>query len=194
MGRRLDHALTRSALAARAGRQSPRPPQRGAAVIASPAGPFWLGCLDDGQLRSGWSSISPPPKGLREPPQPLIQAAESLLCGALATQPPDIPLPKGTAFERACWMEALQVPRGGTITYAALARRTGRPAAARAVGQAMRRNPLPLFIPCHRVVAASSLGGYAGERSGRSPALAVKRFLLEVEATPARPAPPPPRP
>lgn len=192
MVRRIGHAVTASARGKAAGRESLRSVRRGAAEIASRAGPFWLGCLDDGQLRSGWSSIAPPPQGLRKPPRELVKIAESLLRGADAE--PAAPLPQGTPFEQACWREALRIPRGKTTTYGALARRVGRPGAARAVGQAMRRNPLPLFIPCHRVVAASSLGGYAGERSGDSPALAVKRFLLGLESTPARPAPPPPHP
>jgi len=81
--------------------------------------------------------------------------------------PPLPPLaPQGTPFQLQVWQLLLQIPVGATLTYGALARRVAalqkRPQmSAQAVGQAVSRNPLPLFIPCHRVVAASSLGGYA---------------------------------
>jgi methylated-DNA-[protein]-cysteine S-methyltransferase len=68
-----------------------------------------------------------------------------------------------------------RIPYGKTVTYAALAARVGRPHGARAVGQAMARNPVPLVIPCHRVVASGGgLGGYGG-------GLALKRRLLDLE-------------
>lgn len=67
------------------------------------------------------------------------------------------------------------VPFGVTVSYAELARRAGRPGGARAVGQAVRRNPLPIVIPCHRVISSNgSLGGF-------SPNLALKRRLLAHE-------------
>jgi methylated-DNA-[protein]-cysteine S-methyltransferase len=65
-------------------------------------------------------------------------------------------------------------PYGEVITYGELARRSGYPGGARGVGQVMARNPLPLVIPCHRVVAAGHLGGYGG-------GLALKRLLLRLE-------------
>ena len=74
----------------------------------------------------------------------------------------DIPTPAGTPFQRKCWMIARRIPRGRTLTYGEVAKRAGSPGAARAVGQAMRRNPIPLIVPCHRVVATHGLGGYAG--------------------------------
>ncbi len=66
------------------------------------------------------------------------------------------------------------IPYGHTLTYGAIARAIGKPGAARAVGAANARNPLPLLIPCHRVVASNGLGGYGG-------GLAMKRRLLELE-------------
>lgn len=69
------------------------------------------------------------------------------------------------------------VPHGTTISYGALAVRCGRPGAARAVGQAMARNPLPIVIPCHRVVAAQGMGGF-------SPGLALKHALWAIEGIP----------
>jgi methylated-DNA-[protein]-cysteine S-methyltransferase len=70
-----------------------------------------------------------------------------------------------------------EVPAGETVTYGELAEIAGRPGAARAVGTAMRRNPVQLLIPCHRVVAANGIGGYGGGPAGT----ALKRVLLARE-------------
>jgi methylated-DNA-[protein]-cysteine S-methyltransferase len=87
----------------------------------------------------------------------------------------------GTPFQAAVWDALRQIPCGRTTTYAALAERVGSPRAIRAVGQANRRNPVPIMIPCHRVVAADGgLGGYLGA-DGASTALDVKRWLLRHE-------------
>jgi methylated-DNA-[protein]-cysteine S-methyltransferase len=97
----------------------------------------------------------------------------------------DLPLPPGTPFQRACWRACRSIPRGQVRTYAWLAARAGRPGAARAAGQAMRRNPMPIVVPCHRVVGAGSrLGGYAGAEDGASDR--VKRALQSAEARAAR--------
>lgn len=83
--------------------------------------------------------------------------------------------PTGTAFQRRVWRALMQVPYGQTASYADIARRIGRPGAARAVGQANGANPIPIVIPCHRVIAADgTIGGYSG-------GLDVKRRLLELE-------------
>ncbi|HMQ17039.1 MAG TPA: methylated-DNA--[protein]-cysteine S-methyltransferase, partial [Phycisphaerae bacterium] len=67
------------------------------------------------------------------------------------------------AFEQAVWRACRRIPYGQTVSYARLAQRVGRPRAARAVGNAMRRNRLPFVVPCHRVLCSDgSLGGYAG--------------------------------
>ncbi|MBF0187505.1 MAG: methylated-DNA--[protein]-cysteine S-methyltransferase [Magnetococcales bacterium] len=86
---------------------------------------------------------------------------------------PDFPLaPEGTPFQRRVWKALLDhTPTRGTLTYGALAKAAG--TAPRAVGQAMRRNPIPLLIPCHRVVAANGLGGYQGRSNS-----AFKRAML----------------
>ncbi|MFZ4723262.1 MAG: methylated-DNA--[protein]-cysteine S-methyltransferase [Phycisphaerales bacterium] len=91
-------------------------------------------------------------------------------------------LPAGTPFQRACWRAALRIPRGQTRTYAWLARQAGSPAAVRAAAQAMRRNPWPLAIPCHRVVGTRDLGGYAGSRNPGSRRLMLKKWLLARES------------
>ena len=92
----------------------------------------------------------------------------------------DIATPDGTPFQRACWDACRRIPRGETRTYAWLAAAAGRPAAVRAAGQAMRRNPLPIVVPCHRVVAAGGRpGGFSGSFAEDS--LALKGHLQKVE-------------
>jgi methylated-DNA-[protein]-cysteine S-methyltransferase len=80
----------------------------------------------------------------------------------------------GTPFQRAVWTELTRIPYGATITYGELARRVGRPNGSRAVGQANGKNPVPIIVPCHRVVASSGIGGYGG-------GLRLKRSLLAGE-------------
>jgi methylated-DNA-[protein]-cysteine S-methyltransferase len=88
----------------------------------------------------------------------------------------DLPLaPEGTPFQRAVWEALRAIPYGTTCSYADLARRIGRPAAVRAVGAANGKNPLPIVVPCHRVIGSDgTLTGYAG-------GLSVKRALLALE-------------
>ena len=95
----------------------------------------------------------------------------------------DVPIPDGTEFQRACWTACRSIPRGEVRTYAWLAAATGRPGAARAAGQAMRRNPLPVVVPCHRVVGTGAwVGGYAGDARPGSEMVAVKALLLATES------------
>ncbi|MCL2032822.1 MAG: methylated-DNA--[protein]-cysteine S-methyltransferase [Methanomassiliicoccaceae archaeon] len=81
---------------------------------------------------------------------------------------------EGTAFQKSVWDELRKIPYGETVSYKDLAVRIGRPNAYRAVGSACGANPVPLIIPCHRVVAADGLGGFAG-------GLALKRKLMDIE-------------
>ena len=95
----------------------------------------------------------------------------------------DLPLaPQGTAFQKDVWQTLATIPYGETISYAQLAQRVGKPTAMRAVGAANGRNPLPIVLPCHRVIGADgSLTGFGG-------GLPTKQFLLELEGAlpPAR--------
>jgi methylated-DNA-[protein]-cysteine S-methyltransferase len=84
----------------------------------------------------------------------------------------------GTDFQREVWTELTRIPYGETISYGELARRVSRPSAPRAVGQANGRNPIPVIVPCHRVLASNGIGGYGG-------GLKVKRQLLAVEGVTA---------
>ena len=93
----------------------------------------------------------------------------------------ELETPDGTPFQRACWSEARAIDPGSTRTYGWLAARIGQPKAARAVGQAMRANPLPIVVPCHRVVGkAPGSGGFSGLRDG-SLGMQIKTKLLELE-------------
>lgn len=85
--------------------------------------------------------------------------------------------PAGTVFQQRVWRALRTIPPGTVLTYGELATRLG--TAARAVGGACRSNPIPIFIPCHRVVARRGLGGYAGEVTGDP--LSIKRWLLRQE-------------
>jgi methylated-DNA-[protein]-cysteine S-methyltransferase len=83
--------------------------------------------------------------------------------------------PRGTDFQLAVWSELQRIPYGTTISYAELARRIGRPAAVRAVGAANGANPIPIVIPCHRVIGSNgTLTGYGG-------GIENKHALLELE-------------
>ncbi len=88
----------------------------------------------------------------------------------------DLPLaPRGTPFQQAVWAMLAEIPHGATWSYGELARRIGRPRAVRAVGAANGRNPLPIVLPCHRVIGADgALTGFGG-------GLPTKAFLLRLE-------------
>lgn len=90
-----------------------------------------------------------------------------------------VPLaPAGTAFQRRVWDALQRIPSGTSLSYGELARRLG--SGARAIGGACRANPIPVIIPCHRVVAAQGLGGFMGVSQGR--ALHLKQCLLAHES------------
>ena len=87
----------------------------------------------------------------------------------------DLPLaPAGTSYRRRVWQALRDIPYGATRSYAAIAAVAG--GSARSVGQANGCNPIPIVIPCHRVVATTHLGGYSGGEG-----LATKRYLLALE-------------
>ena len=87
---------------------------------------------------------------------------------------PTIGKPQGTEFQQAVWKEMQKIPKGETKTYSEIAEAIGKPKAVRAVGSACGANPIPLWIPCHRVVAKNGLGGFG---SG----LPWKKLLLTLE-------------
>jgi methylated-DNA-[protein]-cysteine S-methyltransferase len=125
------------------------------------------------------ASLAPEPDAPPPHLKPLVEAAKRELIAYLNGSPTDFTAltldPRGTPFQLRVWQELRRIPRGQTISYGELARRVGSPKASRAVGQANAVNPIPLIIPCHRVIAADgSLGGY-------SSGLDRKRWLLRHE-------------
>lgn len=83
--------------------------------------------------------------------------------------------PEGTTFQQRVWSELSKIPYGQTISYGELARRINRPSASRAVGLANGQNPIPIVIPCHRVI------GSGGKLTGYGGGLAIKEKLLALE-------------
>ncbi len=93
----------------------------------------------------------------------------------------DLPLSmEGTHFQKLVWAQLSAIPNGQVRRYGQLAHDLE--SSARAIGMACRRNPIPLVVPCHRVVAANGLGGFAGKRDGLM--MKIKRWLLEHEKSP----------
>ncbi|QTF93576.1 methylated-DNA--[protein]-cysteine S-methyltransferase [Halomonas sp. BM-2019] len=147
--------------------------------FASPLGEILL-CGDDRGLRRLVldAEAEPDPEEGRRDDEALAEARGQLLAYldgrrrgfslALA--------PGGSDFQREVWSALLRIPWGETRTYGELARRLGREGAARAVGTANGANPLPILIPCHRVLAADGLGGYSGGQ-------ALKGRLLALEGS-----------
>ena len=122
----------------------------------------------------------PPSVEARPPRNALARRAAQQLQAYLADPDARFDLPlhiHGTPFQRRLWDALCEIPRGATLTYGELARRLE--GEARAVGQACGDNRLPLLIPCHRVVAADGLGGFAHATGGYL--LEAKRWLLAHE-------------
>lgn len=86
--------------------------------------------------------------------------------------------PEGTMYQKRVWNRLRKCPTGKVWTYGELARQIH--SAPRAVGNACRRNPIPIVVPCHRVVSAKGMGGYAGHTSGTF--LSIKQWLLQHES------------
>ncbi len=170
---------------------------RSTVTIATSDGPFTASFSEQGLVELDFPSATKPrskipqngPNTHTAPPQWIDrtrQALERLLAGKLPGELPPLDLTAGTDFQRRVWKGLCGIPLGQTVTYAQLARGIGRPKAIRAVGQACGANPIPVLIPCHRVVAAN--GGLGGFSSG----LEWKRRLLAREAGPELPVPRPP--
>ena len=160
--------------------------------ISSPIGELILGVGQGGcrliefaDRSDARRSLAALPYNLRvsDADQALFKQVESELTAYFAGSAgaPAIPLDlRGTAFQVAVWQALLGIPHGETRTYAEIADSVGRPAAVRAVGIAIGRNPVSVLVPCHRVVrTGGGLGGYGG-------GLWRKEYLLEFEGRPAR--------
>lgn len=148
--------------------------------IDSPLGPLVLAADDDGLRhiefrdnrhpadRSSWHGGD----------SLVLQTAEIQLREYFAGERHNFDLalaPRGTPFQRSVWQALADIPYGQAISYATLARRLGNPDATRAVGAANGRNPLPIVLPCHRVIGADgALVGFGG-------GLSIKQQLLRME-------------
>jgi len=145
-------------------------------TFTSPIGPLTLHA-ENGAITSVWMEDDDLPERHNDTP-PLGEARrqlEAYFAGELREF--DLSLaPSGSEFHLRVWDELRKIPYGETISYGELASRVGDPTAARAVGAANGRNPLPVIVPCHRVIGADgSLTGFGG-------GLERKRKLLELEA------------
>ena len=132
---------------------------------------------EDGAITRLYLPNSPTPR-LMSHPTPLLEAGRAQLLEYLAGERRefDLPLaPRGTPFQEKVWAALRAIPWGQTRSYREVALAVDCPRGFRAVGLANRRNPIPILIPCHRVVGADgSLTGYAG-------GLELKQALLELE-------------
>jgi methylated-DNA-[protein]-cysteine S-methyltransferase len=149
--------------------------------IDSPVGPLLLAADDAGLRLVEFESPRHPARigsDWREGSNAVIAEAQRQLGEYFAGERRtfDLPLsPQGTDFQREVWWSLAEIPYGETISYAQLATRVGKPTATRAVGAANGRNPLPIVLPCHRVIGADgSLTGFGG-------GLPTKRYLLALE-------------
>lgn len=149
--------------------------------IPSPVGPLLLATSDAGlRLIEFPSPKYPEPIGPDWQPgnHPILhdthQQLDAYFAGTLRTF--SLPLaPGGTPFQAEVWHRLATIPYGHTVSYGELAQQLGRPRAVRAVGAANGRNPLPIVLPCHRVIGADgSLTGFGG-------GLPIKRYLLALE-------------
>jgi len=141
-------------------------------VFESPMGSLYL--VFSGKALSGVSFRRPPLKQGRAPAA-LRRQLEEYFAGRLKRFQYPIQLTEGTDFEREVWLALPEVPYGETRTYKWLAERVGRPKATRAVGQALSKNPVPIVLPCHRIIESD------GDIGGYSSGVHVKRRLLEME-------------
>lgn len=156
------------------------------ASLPTPVGPIWILCTEEGlrELRLGGAAAPTAREGkergisyVRRPAW--TGAVEEALAAYLASRASlegvALDVEAGTAFQRRVWEASRRIPVGGVWSYGELARRIGMPGASRAVGNALGANPVPIVVPCHRVIQSDQgIGGFSG-------GLRWKRFLLEHE-------------
>ena len=144
-------------------------------TVDSPLGPLTLVSEGGALTRLGWG------RAAREDDSNLLTRAAAELAAYFAGELRDFDLPvapDGTGHDRKVWRAMQDIPRGETRSYGEIARAIG--SAAQAVGNACGRNPIPIVIPCHRIVGANgTIGGYSGQGGAET-----KRFLLRLEGVP----------
>ena len=153
----------------------------GAVTIATQLGPMRLIITDRGLADlticpTQGKAVSPCPEStVPSFPAKLVKQLQAYAAGQRVCFTIPLDLRAGTVFQQAVWRALQTIPRGETRSYAWVARQIGKPKATRAVGGACGANPVPIVVPCHRVVASDgSLGGFSG-------GVALKRRLLALE-------------
>jgi methylated-DNA-[protein]-cysteine S-methyltransferase len=160
-------------------------PKAWVAMLPSPVGELRLVATDDGLADivfpdSSGAAISPVPNGVSASidDHPMLARAAAQLGEYFAGKRQRFTVklaPRGTAFQHRVWGALAAIPYGETRSYAQIARAIGKPTAMRAVGAANGRNPLPIIVPCHRVIGANgTLTGFGG-------GLPTKQWLLDLE-------------
>jgi methylated-DNA-[protein]-cysteine S-methyltransferase len=145
--------------------------------VETPIGSILIAGDDKAIVETYFAGAQPKPDWIRDD-DGLRKASDQLRSYFAGTlQAFELPLaPRGTEFQRSVWSALLEIPYGQTTTYSAIANKIERPAAVRAVGAANGANPIPIIIPCHRVIGTNgSLTGFGG-------GIDVKRQLLALEA------------
>ncbi len=146
-------------------------------VLPTPIGGLGVGVASGKVIEVSFGApLEPAATGL----DPMLSAALAELAEYFAGERTEFTVPtafnRGSEFEQAVWAQIASIPYGQTRTYGSIAHAVGEPLGAQAVGTACNRNPLPVIVPCHRVVGANGkLVGFGG-------GLPRKRFLLQLEA------------
>lgn len=152
------------------------------ATVVSPVGNITVTAVDGAIDRLLWT---PKDKPTSVNTSNLLTAASDQLSAYFAgtLKAFDLPLaPAGTDFQKSVWREMCSIPYGEILTYGDVAKRIK--SAAQAVGNACGANPIPIIIPCHRILASNGMGGYSGAGG-----LKTKQVLLDLEGyQPAQPA------
>ncbi len=138
----------------------------------------WLRVAADEAGISAISFIAEPPKVLSPVTHVHLKEAYRQLAEYFRGERISFSLPlnpRGTEFQKSVWKGLTEIPFGTTMSYKELATRVGKPGGARAVGMANNKNPLPIVVPCHRVIGSN------GDLVGYAPGLDVKKKLLSIE-------------
>ena len=145
-------------------------------IVDSPLGPLRLAASADALISIDWEWVQQ--REAVSVNHPVLQQAASQLRGYFSGQLTQFSVPlalQGTAFQQRVWRALRHQPFGTATTYGDLAKTIGHPKAARAIGGAVGSNPIPIIIPCHRVLrAGAGLGGFTG-------GLTRKKILLSLE-------------
>jgi methylated-DNA-[protein]-cysteine S-methyltransferase len=146
--------------------------------INSPIGSLWLAADASGLTKVSFTELPESEENMF-----IVQAKQQLeeyFDGSRQNFTVPLSINKGTLFQQSVWQALTTIPYGQTWSYLDVAQALNNPKAVRAIGQANSKNPLPIIIPCHRVIGRNGkLTGYFGSNEAAS--LAVKQFLLDLE-------------